>query len=75
MTTVKQFHGTSRVSFKVKKSVGDVFYTFEFGETVEVDANLDSNIEQYELEKQKMWDRVDAEIAKKCTEVLNSQQN
>ena len=72
MAKVKQFHGTSRISFKAKKSVGDVFYTFEFGETIEVDTDLETNYEDYEKEKQKMWERVDAEIAKKCNEALQN---
>lgn len=64
---IKEFHGLSRISFKQKTVQGDVYYTFEFGETVEGNFNVD---EEYEKAKSDMWERVDEEVAKKCKEVM-----
>lgn len=68
MQKIKEFHAVSRISFKQKTVAGDVFYTFEFGETVE--GNFEIN-EEYEKAKEDLWSRVDNEITKKCKEVTN----
>lgn len=64
---IKEFHGISRISFKQKTLIGDVFYTFEYGETVEGDYNVNND---YEQAKTNMWNRIDEEVKKKCNEVL-----
>lgn len=71
MEKIKQIQASSRISFKQKTVVGDVFYTFEYGETVEVDTEPN---EDYEQVKSKMWERIDNEVKNKCNEVLNKQQ-
>ena len=71
---VKEFHGTARISFKqAGTKQGDVFYTFEFGETVENDEGFTID-ESYDIAKAKMWDRVDEEIKKKVYEVLGKKE-
>lgn len=72
-TKVKQFHATSRISFKQKTIQGDVFYTFEYSETVDTDLDPVTQKEEYEIEKQNLWNRVDEEINKKCKEILQNE--
>ena len=70
MEKVKEFHGLTRISFKQKTTQGDVFYTFEYGETVEDDEGFNPNSVEYEEAKKKMWERVDNEVSSKVKEVL-----
>ena len=68
---IKEIRANSRVSFKQATQSGDVFYTFEYGETREI------NPEQYEIEKQKLWEDVNNEVTKQIIDTKNlyKQQN
>lgn len=64
---IKEIRANARISFKQPTSQGDVFYTFEYGETRE--SNFET-IEQYEAEKAKLWEQVNNEVGKQVNETL-----
>ena len=60
----------SRTSFKVPKTnMGDIFYTFEYGEE-RFHENIES-IDEYEEAKAKLWESVNNEVAKQIQETLS----
>ena len=63
---IKEIRANSRVSFKQQTRSGDVFYTFDYGETWQ--DNFE-NPQQYEQTKQKLWDVVNEEINKQIIEI------
>ena len=62
---IKEINATARVSFKQATRSGDVFYTFEYGETRTVD---NTDIEE---QKQKLWHDVNKEVDNQIIEVKN----
>lgn len=62
---IKEINASARVSFKQITKTGDVFYTFEYGETRTVD---EDNMQE---EKQKLWHDVNKEIDNQIIEVKN----
>lgn len=65
---IKEIKANARVSFKQQTMSGDVFYTFDYGETWENDFETQ---EQYEQKKQQLWDVVNNEINKQIIEIKN----
>ena len=61
---IKEISANARVSFKQPTKSGDVFYTFEYGETRTVDTDV-------ETEKQVLWEAVNNEVNKQIQEVLD----
>lgn len=65
---IKEIRANSRVSFKVPtEKMGDIFYTFEYGETRE--SNYDT-LEKYEQDKELLWQKVNGEVEKQVNETL-----
>lgn len=62
---IKEIRANARISFKQITKSGDVFYTFEYGESREI--NMESS-ENYESEKQKLWEQVNNEVSKQIIE-------
>ena len=62
---IEEIRATARVSFKQTTKAGDVFYTFEYGETR---SNNFETKEQYETEKDVLWKQVNDEITKQIME-------
>ena len=62
---IKQIQANARISFKQVTKQGDVFYTFEYGEVRE--SNYERQ-EQYEQEKNKLWEQVNNEVGKQVIE-------
>ena len=62
---IKEINATARVSFKQQTLSGDVFYTFEYGETRTVAEN------ELETERQKLWNDINEEVNKQVIEVKN----
>ena len=62
---VKTIKATSRASVKI----GDSFYTFEYGEECEVPENITA--EELSEEKEKLWDKLNAEVDNQISEVYN----
>ena len=65
---IKEIRANSRISFKQQTQSGDVFYTFDYGETWQDDFADDK---QYETTKAQLWDVVNNEINKQIIEVKN----
>jgi hypothetical protein len=65
---IKEITANARISFKQVTRSGDVFYTFEYGET----RTVESDIEQ---ERKELWDTVNDEINKQVVEVKTLYQN
>ena len=65
---IKEIRANSRISFKQQTQSGDVFYTFDYGETWQDDF-VDEK--QYETTKAQLWDVVNNEINKQIIEVKN----
>lgn len=63
---VKTIKATSRASVKIG---GDSFYTFEYGEECEVPENITA--EELREEKEKLWDKLNAEVDNQISEVYN----
>lgn len=66
---IKEINATARVSFKQQTLSGDVFYTFEYGETRTVAEN------ELENERQKLWNDINDEVNKQVIEVKNMYNN
>jgi len=62
---IKEIRANARISFKQITKSGDVFYTFEYGETRE---NNFETQEQYEQEKAKLWEQVNNEVGQQIIE-------
>ena len=63
---IKEIRANARISFKIPTAKnGDVFYTFEYGETRE--SNYETR-EQYENEKIILWNQVNNEVSKQINE-------
>lgn len=62
---ITEIRANAKISFKQLTKQGDVFYTFEYGETRQGDY---STQEQYEAEKQKLWEQVNNEVGKQVIE-------
>jgi len=63
---IKEIRASARTSFKIPtQQNGDVFYTFEYGETREDDY---SSQEKYEQDKALLWQQVNNEVAKQIKE-------
>lgn len=58
---IKEIRANVRTSFKIPTSQGDVFYTFEYGET-RAD-NFEAE-EAYNQEKQMLWTQCNNEVFK-----------
>ena len=65
---IKEIRANSRISFKQQTQSGDVFYTFDYGETWQDDF---ADEKQYETTKAQLWDVVNNEINKQIIEVKN----
>lgn len=65
---IKEIRANSRISFKQQTQSGDVFYTFDYGETWQDDFQDE---QQYENTKLKLWNTVNDEINKQIIEVKN----
>ena len=62
---IKEISGSFRTSFKQPTiERGDIFYTFEYGETRTVDENV-------EEERKEMWESLTNEVSKKIQEILD----
>lgn len=59
---IKEIRANARISFKQPTKSGDVFYTFEYGETREI------REEEYEQEKEALWLHVNDEVSKQIIE-------
>ncbi len=62
---IKEITASARISFKQPTKTGDVFYTFEYGETHSID---DSKLDE---EKAILWDNVNNEVNKQIIDVKN----
>lgn len=62
---IKEIRANARVSFKQLTQKGDVFYTFEYGETREDDYNT---VEKYEQDKALLWQQVNKEVERQIME-------
>ena len=68
--TIKEIRANARTSFKITtQQMGDIFYTFEYGETRE--DNYDT-LEKYEQDKKLLWQQVNNEVAKQICETCNN---
>lgn len=64
---ITEIRANARISFKQPTQSGDVFYTFEYGESREINVELPEN---YEAEKQKLWEQVNNEVGKQVNATL-----
>lgn len=62
---IKEIRANVRTSFKIPTSQGDVFYTFEYGETR---ADNFETEEQYQQEKNMLWAQCNNEVYKQINE-------
>ena len=58
---IKEIRANARTSFKIPTKQGDVFYTFEYGETRADDYDTQ---EKYEQDKVLLWQQVNHEVGK-----------
>lgn len=58
---VSEIKANARVSFKIATKAGDIFYTFDYGETRTPKM---ANNEEYESSKAVLWDDITDEIRK-----------
>jgi len=58
---IKEIRANARTSFKISTKQGDVFYTFEYGETRADDYDTQ---EKYEQDKDLLWQQVNHEVDK-----------
>lgn len=58
---IKEIRANVRTSFKIPTPQGDVFYTFEYGETRE--DNYDT-VDKYEQDKSLLWQQCNNEVSK-----------
>lgn len=65
---ITEIRANARISFKQMTKQGDVFYTFEYGETRSGEYNTK---ESYEQEKALLWDQVNNEVGKQVNETMN----
>lgn len=65
---ITEIRATARISFKQPTKQGDVFYTFEYGETESGDF---LQPEQYEQSRQALWNRVNNEVGNQVTATIN----
>lgn len=63
---IKEIRANAKISFKQLTRNGDVYYTFEYGETRET--NYETQ-EQYEQDKALLWQQVNNEVEKQIKEV------
>lgn len=63
---VSEIRANARISFKMNTLSGDVFYTYEYGET----RNLNET-DNVQTEKTKLWEEVVAELDK---QILSTQE-
>ena len=63
---IKEIRANAKISFKQLTRNGDVYYTFEYGETRET--NYETQ-EQYEQDKTLLWQQVNNEVEKQIKEV------
>ena len=63
---IKEIRANAKISFKQLTRNGDVYYTFEYGETRET--NYETQ-EQYEQDKTLLWQQVNSEVEKQIKEV------
>lgn len=70
---ITEIRANARISFKQPTQQGDVFYTFEYGETRsgEYDNENPHDLEKYEKHKQLLWQQVNNEVGKQVQETLN----
>ena len=61
---IKEISATARVSFKQITRSGDVFYTFEYGQTRTVE-----DINNLDEENKNLWNDVNEEVNKQIMEV------
>lgn len=61
---IKEITANARISFKQVTKSGDVFYTFEYGETRTVEEDI-------EKEKKELWDNVNSEVNNQVVEIKN----
>lgn len=64
---IKEIRANARTSFKQQTLQGDVFYTFEYGETRQDDYD---SVEKYEQDKALLWQQVNNEVNKQINETL-----
>ncbi len=62
---IDEIRANARISFKQMTKSGDVFYTFEYGETRK--SNFETK-EDYEKEKELLWKQVNDELTKQILE-------
>lgn len=65
---IKEINANARISFKQSTRSGDVFYTFEYGETRTVESDAES-------ERKALWDCVNDEVNKQVIEIKNLYQS
>jgi hypothetical protein len=68
---IKEIRANARTSFKQQTVIGDVFYTFEYGETRQDDYD---SVEKYEQDKALLWQQVNNEVNKQIQETLKKYQ-
>lgn len=64
---ITEIRANARISFKQPTQQGDVFYTFEYGETRSGEYDTQ---EKYELEKKLLWEQVNNEVGKQVNETI-----
>ena len=63
---IKEIRAEVRTSFKIRtQDMGDVFYTFEYGETRTNDYDT---VDKYEQEKTLLWQKCNDEVGKQIKE-------
>ena len=68
---IKEIRANARTSFKQTTLQGDVFYTFEYGETRQDDY---ASVEKYEQDKALLWQQVNNEVNKQIAQTLEKYQ-
>ena len=61
---ITEVRGNARISFKKITKTGDVFYTFEYGETHSIEDSIEKT-------RELLWNNVNNEINKQIIEVKN----
>ena len=64
---ITEIRANARISFKQLTQSGDVFYTFEYGET---NSEKFEKKKVYETEKEKLWEQVNNEVGKQVNATL-----
>ena len=64
---ITEIRANARISFKQPTQQGDVFYTFEYGETRSGEYDTQ---EKYEQEKALLWQHVNNEVGKQVNETI-----